>query len=71
MKVIPPSQKVPRKILQGKPRGPIIRKPCYPGKMAMEILKDFALKTTNNTIIQLTLSEAFGCGLIKVVEMEY
>ena len=67
LKVIPPSREAPGKILQGKPRGPVTRKPRYPGRVAMEILKDFALKTANDTIIQLTLGEAnWGWGRIQL-----
>ena len=51
LKVVPPSKEAPRKILQGKARGRVMRKPRYPGRVAMEILEDFALKTANNIII--------------------
>ena len=48
LKVVPPSKEAPGKILQGKARGRVIRKPQYPGRVATEILKKFALRMAHN-----------------------
>ena len=48
LKVVPPNKEAPGKILQGKARGRVMRKPRYPGRVATEILKKFALRTAHN-----------------------
>ena len=48
LKVVPPNKEAPGKILQGKARGRIIRKPQYPDRITTEILKEFTLRTAHN-----------------------
>ena len=48
LKMIPPNKEAPRKILQGKARGRVIRKPQYLDRVTTEILKKFALRTAHN-----------------------
>ena len=50
LKVVPPSKEAPGKILQGKARGRVMRKPRYPDRIATEILEEFALRTAHNII---------------------
>ena len=71
LKVVPPSKEAPGKILQGKARGRVMRKPQYPGRIATEILEEFALRTAHNTTFQVTMAEAFGCGMMSLIEAKY
>ena len=71
LKVVPPSKEAPGKILQRKARGRIMRKPQYPNRVATEILKEFALKTAHNITFQVIMAEAFGCGMMSLIEAKY
>ena len=71
LKVVPPNKEAPGKILQGKARGRVIRKPQYPGRIATEILKEFALRTTHNITFQVTMAKAFGCGMMNLIKTKY
>ena len=48
LKVVPPSKEAPGKILQGKAKGRVMRKPQYPGRIMTEILEKFALRIIHN-----------------------
>ena len=71
LKVIPPNKEAPGKILQGKARGRVMRKPRYPGRVMMEILKEFALRTTHNIIFQIIMAEVFRCGIMSLIKAKY
>ena len=36
-----------------------------------EILEEFALRTAHNIIFQVTMAEAFGCGMMSLIEAKY
>ena len=71
LKVVPPNKEAPRKILQGKARGRVMRKPRYPDRVTTEILKKFALRTAHNITFQVTMAEVFGCGMMSLIEAKY
>ena len=71
LKVVPPNKEAPGKILQGKARGRVMRKPQYLNKITIKILKKFALRIIHNIIFQVMMAEVFECGIMNLIKAKY